>query len=211
MKNAYLSLLGIIIISFISIGSLFGQSQEPNMVNQKTAFKNRINFEVKLMDESLGYPASGISLYAFNPAVSIGAEYILKEKRNHDFHLAADLMYYYHKQWQTAVNLHIAFGYRYRLKRFSIFPRLGAGYSHSFYVTPIYKYQDGHYKKISDYGNPTFVPFFSLNIGYQIVQSPRSHELFLTMMQNIEIPFTEFWGAHQFIGVGYRFSLTKTK
>lgn len=192
MKNV---LITILFLSFY--GKLLAQDSRP------------IPIHISIMDESLSYPNHWFLGYEFNPAVMVGTEFLLKEKRNHDWHLATNLGFFYHKKIESAIFLNMEFGYRIHIKRFAIYPRLGLGYAHTFSPTPIYKPVDGKFEKVKDVGSPTFMPSLALNFSYQLKEEVSSPEIYFTFMSAGEIPFTRYNGLHQFVGFGYKFYLKK--
>ncbi|MEM0999306.1 MAG: hypothetical protein AAGN35_19775 [Bacteroidota bacterium] len=165
------------------------------------------NFPIKVsvMQASVSPPSAGAFRYPFNPAVMVGTEYILSEKGKSDWHLAANLGWFYHRNLQTGFLLNGEIGYRYRLGRFHVAPRLGLGYGHTFSTEPVYRLENSEPVRVKDYGNPTFLPSLSVALGYRLGDQTTSPEIFLTWQQMAEVPFVFFTGLHQFVGAGIKF------
>lgn len=160
---------------------------------------------ISVMDESISLPNTWFLRYSFNPAVSVGTEWVLKEKNNHDLHATGNLGFFYHKDWQSAVYLNSEIGYRYRLQRFFGTARFGLGYTHQFATKPVYSPVDGNFEQVTDYGGPAVMTSLAVGVGYRFGSQPYAPEVGLTLMQSFDVPFTIFSGAHQFVGVSFAF------
>jgi len=187
----------ITILLFSFSGKLLAQDSKP------------IALHISIMDESLSFPNFWFLGYSYNPAIQIGTEFLLKEKGNHDWHLTTNLGFFYHKDIEAAIFLNSEIGYRYHLKRFSIYPRFGLGYAHTFSTKAIYQPVDGIFQKTKDKGTPTFMPSLSMNIGYALRDEDRSPVVYFTFATAPELPFTRYNGLHQFVGLGYKFYIKK--
>ena len=190
-------------LSLMGFATLFAQEKEKR--------EQTFPLHISVMKESISLPVASPLKYRYNPAIIVGTEYLLKEKENHDFHLVGNLGYYYHKDWESTIFLNIGVGYRYNLKRWSIYPRLGIGYAHIFSSKPIYKFKGGQFRQVKDFGSPAGQGSFSLNTGYKLNKNDNSPVLYLTYMFTAQIPNSDFGGFHQFIGLGYQFFSFKKK
>lgn len=168
-----------------------------------------IHFSV--LNESVSFPNFDFLKYSYNPSFMIGTEYLLKRKKNHDWHLTANLGYYYHKNWQVAGFINTEIGYRYKRKRWSFYSRLGVGYAHAFSTKPIYKFENGEFREAKNYGTPLFMGSLSVNIGYQVLKKEASPEIYFTYMSSVELPFNTYTGLHHFVGVGCKVYLFKKR
>lgn len=164
-----------------------------------------IPIRLAIADESISPPNFWFLKYEYNPAILIGTEIMLQQKNKHDWHLACQLGYFYHKNWESATWLQAEIVYRYHIKRFSISPKLGIGYAHTFSPKPVYRYQGDRFKKVIDYGNPTFMGSFNLELAFKLAKRQPSPEVFIFMMESVEVPFNTYTGYHQFVGLGYKF------
>jgi len=161
--------------------------------------------KISVLDESISFPNFWFTNYSYNPSLMVGTERILKTKKNHDWHLTGNLGFYYHKDWQTGIFVNSEIGYRYHIKRFSISPKFGLGYVHTFSPKPSYRFEDGIYTRVKDFGNATLMPSLSIELAFKLSKTEQSPELFLTFMETAEIPFRLYNGIHQFVGLGYKF------
>ncbi len=173
-------------------------------ITQK-GFSQTMPLKISILDESISFPNFWFTDYAFNPSLMIGTEHILKEKGNHDWHLAGNLGFYQHKDWQNGVFLNAEIAYRYHFKRLSIAPKFGLGYAHTFSPKSVYQFENGEYKPVKEFGNPTLMPSLSIELAFKINKTEQSPEVFLTFMESAEIPFRFYNGLHQFVGLGYKF------
>ncbi len=171
------------------------------------------NFPIKIsvLDESISAPNFWFTGYEYNPAVIAGTEYILSERKNSDWHTTANLGFFYHKQWVSSVFINSEIAYRYSPGRFSLSPKFGLGYAHVFALNPVYNIEDGAIKKINDYGTPRLMPSLSLELAFKLSKKEYAPSLFITFSESIEIPFNIFTGLHQFVGLGYKFYITKNE
>lgn len=167
--------------------------------------KAPLPLKISILDESLALPNFWFTRYSYNPAAMVGTEFILKEKEKTDWHLTANLGFYYHKDWQAAVFLNSEIGYRYHFGRFNAAARLGIGYAHVFATQPIYREVDGDFVAATDYGSPTFMPSLGLSLAYELQEKAYSPEVFLIFSSQVEVPFNFFTGLHQLVGVGVKF------
>ena len=195
-------ILVITLVLFLVNGAL---SQAENKIQQN------MPWHISLMKENISIPIVSPLKYSYHPALMIGTEYVLKTNKNHDLHLFGNLGYYYHKYWESTPFLDIGTGYRHHIKRFSFYPRLGIGYAHIFRPTPVYKFKEGQFKKVKDFGSPVFQSSFSMNIGFKLNKKELAPKLYITYMFAIQFPYNDFGGFHQFIGFGYQFHPFKNK
>ncbi len=172
--------------------------------NLQTGWCQNFPLKVSILDESISLPNFWFTDYPFNPAVIVGTEYVFAKKRKHDWHLTGNLGYYYHKDWESAVFLNSEIGYRYHLKRWSISPKFGIGYTHAFSPKPTYAYADGTFKEVRDFGRPAFNASLTLEIAFKVTKRENSPEVFFTFMESLELPYTNYTGLHQFVGFGYK-------
>ncbi|MEL6718233.1 MAG: hypothetical protein AAFP82_05920 [Bacteroidota bacterium] len=187
----------ILAIALLISFPLLNQAQENS--------KAPLPLKISILDESLTLPNFWFTRYSYNPAAIIGTEFILKEKEKQDWHLTANLGFYYHKDWQAAVFLNSEIGYRYHFGRFNAAARLGLGYAHVFATQPIYREEDGDYVAAKDYGSPALMPSLGLSLAYELQEKEYSPEVFLTFMSQGEVPFNFFTGLHQLVGLGVKF------
>ncbi len=186
--------------SFLIIGLLLSTQFAKAQENTTQAFP----LKIAVLDESIAFPNFAFLSYSYNPALTIGTEYILTEKGNHDWHLAANIGGYYHKTWKSAIFLTTEIGYRYHLQRWNFSTHLGVGYAHTFESRPIYEPDgNGNFVQATNYGNPTFMPSAELQIGYELKNQAQSPEIYLTYRAAPELPFDYFTGLHHFVGVGF--------
>ncbi|MEN0051408.1 MAG: hypothetical protein AAF806_30360 [Bacteroidota bacterium] len=168
---------------------------------QKSDKKQDFPIHLSILDESTSLPNFWFLRYAYNPAFIVGTEYTL----THDWHLTGNLGFFYRKEWQTAVFLLPEIGYRRHLNRWSFYPRLGLGYTHSFVARPVYKFEGTQFQEVSNLGSPFLTGSLSLNLSYQLKDQERSPEIYCSFMMMALVPFNNWAGLHQLVGVGYKF------
>lgn len=159
---------------------------------------------VAVMNESHALPNFDFLRYSFQPAVMLGTEYTLCRDEKHDWYLTGNIGYYHHRRSQAAVFLNGELGYRQHFGRWDTGLQLGLGYAHTFYPGPIYRYEDGRLRATKDGGSPTIMPSLALHLAFRLHDSPSSPEIQLMMIQAIDIPFNEYNGLHQFVGIGLK-------
>ena len=167
--------------------------------------KQSFPIHISVMDVSSSIPNFWFLRYSYNPAGMIGTEYLLKEKNNHDFHLTGNVGFYHQEDWQTGTFLNSEIGYRQHFNRWNAYARLGVGYAHTFSPRPVYKFEDGQFQEVKDNGRSYFMGSVSLNVSYELSKKENSPEVYFTFMQSVELPFNQWAGAHQFVGIGYKF------
>ncbi|MEO0338125.1 MAG: hypothetical protein AAF242_02820 [Bacteroidota bacterium] len=159
--------------------------------------------KISILDESISLPNTWFLDYSFNPAIMVGTEITLKSNPKNAFFLSGDLGFYHHKGIQSALVFNLGLGYRQEIGRLYASLRLGPGYSHIFTASQIYEYENGEYVEKGDLGRPTFSPFIALEVGYALSSKAQRPELFLTMIESVDINAVTF--PHQFVGLGLKF------
>lgn len=188
----------LITIFYCCINTIYAQ--------ETTAKEQLFPISISLMHESISLPfVSNPIKYSYNPSLLIGTEFLLRRREKHDLILSGNLGYYYHKNWESTLFSEIRFGYKYKIKRFSIHPNLGLGYAHIFTPKPIYGFEDGQFKQIKDKGRSAFQTSLSILPSYKLFKTENSPEIHIVYTFSIQYPFSETNGFHQFIGVGYKF------
>ena len=189
------------ILTIVLFFGIFVQMNAQSDPQKKQSFP----IHISVMDVSSSLPNFWFLRYSYNPAGMIGTEYLLKEKNNHDFHLTGNLGFYHQEDWQTGTFLNSEFGYRQHLNRWNIYARLGAGYVHTFAPRPVYQFEGGQFQEVKDNGRSYFMGSVSLNVSYELSKKENSPEIYFTFMQSVELPFNRWAGAHQLVGLGYKF------
>lgn len=184
------------IILFACYTQLHAQEQE------KSSFFQTHPIKISVLDESLSLPNFWFVSFPYNPAMMIGTEHILKQGKNSDFHLTANLGGYYHRYARTAFFLNTELGYRYHLGRWNASFRMGIGYSHAFYPGPEFGLDGEVSEEISSLGRPLLMPSAALGMGYHLSDDPYSPEIFLTYMTAVDFPLSLYNSVHQFVGIG---------
>lgn len=181
-------------------GSSFGQ------VTQWDNIKQTLPISIVVLDESISLPNLWFLEYEYNPAIIIGTEYILKQKPKSDWHLTANIGFYYHKSWELGPFINSEIGYRHGLgKRFNLQSRFGLGYLHQFAGKAVYTFQEETYKEKTDFGSPTLMTSLSLGCEYKLKRKSYSPTIFLIYMSTVKLPFSIYNGLNQFVGLGYKF------
>ncbi len=163
--------------------------------------------ELRLMDESMAFPYPLPKLYAFNPALYVGAEMEIKEFSKGYFYIQPSMISYYHKSWEAAILAQLELGYKHNWKRISLSPRMGAGYGHIIPLAKTYTFQVDQFEQTRNWGDPKFIATASLNLAVPLNQN--GLELVLSAMQSFHFPFNDYLGFHQFIGAGIRIPIIK--
>lgn len=166
---------------------------------------------ISLLDESPNLPTFGFVRYPFHPAMRIGTEYLLREGARSDWHLAPSIGGWYHPRNEVGLFVQMEGGYRYRLKRWYVAPRVGLGYAHRINLPPEYRHEDGQWVETNSLGDPYLMLSATINLGFRLQESEQSPALFLSWGQSIQAPFSFYSGYHQFVGVGVQFSPFSTK
>jgi len=113
MKSLKTYGLGILIFTFaLSIQYIY--AQKTSLANQDWPIK------ITLLDESITYPTLNLFQWSYNPAVTIGTEYLLKEKKKSSWYLRSELGSYHHEDWKSAVFLLGGIGYRHHFGRLNL-------------------------------------------------------------------------------------------
>lgn len=171
--------------------------------NFSYAQKSAWPLKISLLDESISLPNTWFLDYPYNPAIMVGTEFNIKSNPRNAIFLSGDLGFYHHKHWQNALFLNVGIGYRQDFWKMYASLRLGPGYSHAFAAAPVYKFEDGEYKEVTDWGSPKFSPFANLEIGYKFTSEPDSPSIYFTFGQSVDLGLIPF--PHQFVGLGFQF------
>ncbi|MEM7655873.1 MAG: hypothetical protein AAF399_07075 [Bacteroidota bacterium] len=182
---------------------LLGSLWKPTsmMAQSKQAFP----ISISLLDESPNLPTFGFVRYPLHPALRIGTEYLLQQRKSSDWHLAPSIGFWYHPDNEVGLFAQAEFGYRYRLKRWFVAPRIGLGYAHRIGLTPSYVQNGDQWVEATALGEPNLMISGTVNLGFQLQDRVASPELFLSMSQSFHVPFSFYTGYHQFVGLGVQF------
>lgn len=198
-QTSIMKILYSLLLILIS-GSSFAQ------VAQWDSIKQTLPISIAVLDESISLPNLWFLEYEYNPAIIIGTEYILKQKPKSDWHLTANVGFYYHKNWELGPFINSEIGYRRSLtKRFNLQGRFGLGYLHQFAGKTVYTFQEGTYKEKTDFGSPTLMGSLSFGCEYELKEKPFSPTVFFIYMGAAKLPFSIYNGLNQFVGLGYKF------
>lgn len=171
-----------------------------------TAEPHPISLKVSLLDESISPPNFWFLDYSYNPALMLGLEYRLSKSPRRDWHLAANMGYYFHRHFRTAGFLQAGIGYRQQLGRLQLSGRILAGASLAFATEEVYAFEDGDYRGVNNSGSLIFSPAVDFSLGYRLGKQSSGTEIYLNYMLAIDSPFG---GAlllpHVFAGLGCRF------
>lgn len=167
--------------------------------------KKQWPIKLSILDENLTTPDLNVARYSFNPAIILGTEYYLKQTDRNEWFLGGNVGFYSHKYFRNAIFLNTELGYRHHFGRFNTSAQLGLGYAHVFATLPTYKYENGDYNEVTDWGSPAFMPSLGLELGYRLGNSPNSPELFIDYMFAVDDPFAVLPLPHQFFGLGIKF------
>lgn len=171
--------------------------------SQEDTLRQRYPLRIAVMDESISLPNHWFLRYSYNPAIMIGTSYLLRQRPHYNWHLAGDVGFYHHKDWQSAVFLRAAIGYQHNWKRFSGSARLGLGYAHIFHPAPVYKPDGNRLEQQSDFGSPAFMPSLALHFTFRLRDDESSSAIGLIVMQAADVPFNIFTSLHQMVGLSY--------
>jgi len=163
----------------------------------------RLSVSALLLDESLSFPVLNPARHPYHPAFQLGLEYKLRSRPNHDFHLGANLGFYFHRYSQTAGFINVQIGLRLRFGRFSGRLGVGPGFALASATQPVYTYSNSSYQEGKD-GQLIFMPSLALGLGYRIGSRATSPELLLHYELAIDQPFANFSVPHLFVGAGVR-------
>jgi len=198
-KSIYFKTLLITVLLFVSNLS---KAQTTNW----DSLKHTLPISIAVLDESISIPNHWFLEYEYNPAFIIGTEHILKKKPKSDWHLTANIGFYYHKSWEMAPFINSEIGYRYNFsKRFALQGRFGLGYLHLLTTKPVYTFEDDIYIEKTNFGSPTLLVSLSAGCDFKLNTKINSPSIFLTYMSSVKIPFSIYNGLNQFVGLGYKF------
>ena len=167
---------------------------------------------IAAFDESISFPSSDVSSYPFNPAFGIGTTYMLfaekraaKESPKATWFLLGEVGGYHHQYVRSALQLNTAIGYRYQFNRFGLALDFGPGYTHAFTPEKTYRYEEGAYKEVTDWGSPGIHLATSFSASWQLKKEDRSPEVILILRQSLEDPFRNIPFPHFYAGAGFTF------
>ncbi|MEO0895189.1 MAG: hypothetical protein AAFY71_02135 [Bacteroidota bacterium] len=166
---------------------------------------SQLPIRISVMDESISLPNGWFTRYSFNPAITVGTEYVLKGEGASQLIVGGNLGYYYHKNWQSAFFLNGELGYKQHFNRLAAYLKLGVGYAHAFTPQPIFEGTETSTQEARDWGYPIFMPSATVGLSYRLRNEPYSPEIFAQMMTSAEFPFNLYSGLHQFVGLGFTF------
>ncbi|MEO1448145.1 MAG: hypothetical protein AAFV07_01390 [Bacteroidota bacterium] len=161
--------------------------------------------KIGVMDHSLSIPNFWFLRYGFNPTVTVGTEYTLKQKGGHQLFLSGNLGAYHQQKVETGIFLQTDISYRYQWKQWYAGIGLGPGYAHTFFTTPEYRYGEGDFSDASKVGHSYFMLAAGLELGYQFNESPTSPRVALQFREQLYSPLSLYNGFHQLVGVSFSF------
>lgn len=176
-----------------------------------TSVQAQVPIQISLMDHSHSIGNHWFLGYAYNPAIMVGSEKVLRSKGNHDLHLTANLGFYHQTQSQSAAFINSEIGYRYRLQNWSANARLGLGYAHTFYPGPVYEQSGDLFVESNQPGAPRLQTSLSMGVGYRLGSSSTSPEIGLRYMVGVHSPLNLYTGIHQMVGLSFTFYPFQTK
>ncbi len=173
---------------------------------QNTSLNNQ-DWPIKLsiLDESISYPTLKLFQWSYNPAFTIGTEYLWKEKEKSSWYFGTDLGFYHHEDWKSAVFVLGSLGYRRHFGRLNLVLSLGTGYAHTFTTKPVYRNENGEWQRVSEKGNPALMLQVKSELSYALKDKSLSPELFISFAMAADVPFSIFSGLHQLTGIGFKF------
>lgn len=165
---------------------------------------------ISLLDETFG----GIGFYnlsfPYHPAFTVGTDYLIRFRRKQTWNperrgkwlIRGELGGYYHAYIRAAVTLNTELTYTYRLGQFTLSIGLGPGYAHAFMTERTFRYEEGRFEEVTDFGSAVFMPSASFSASYQFGKRTNAPQAHMLIRQALDDPFANFPIPHAFIGGG---------
>ncbi len=168
---------------------------------------------VSIFDESLTIASPSTFSYPFNPAFGIGTTYTLNSKKRAakekmpkgSWFLLGEFGGYHHQYVRSAFTLTSGIGYRRQFGRLGLALDFGPGLSYAFTPEETYRYEDGIYKEVTDWGALGLHVATSFSASWQLKKVDKSPEVSLIIRQSIEDPFRNISLPHLYVGAGFTF------
>ena len=169
------------------------------------------SIRVSLYNEATTLPDGGIFHTPLHPGITVGADLLTGSGKHWQKSLGADLTFYYHELSENALILDAVYTLGYRFG-FGLQLKLitAAGYKHSFLPGDVYRFEDGQYRKVKDWG----MSHFNLKLGLGL-EFPINEKISLTADQKlmVALPYSESlpFSLHSFRGIGVKINLQYNK
>ena len=172
--------------------------------------QDKMSVKISLINEAVSLPTVNILKTPLHPGFMLGTEFKIREKNRIKTLITTDFGYYYHQNIEHGIILraglksefHFNFG-------LSLFATFNFGYIHTIFAVPVYKYQDGVYKKVYNYGEPHSITTLGFGIAYTFLNNPKLFSIFLKSENAFVYPYGPIKGApfmlFSFSHLGVRF------
>ena len=166
------------------------------------------SIRVSLYNEATTLPDAGIFHTPLHPGITVGADLFTRSGKHWQRSFGADLTFYHHEMSENAIMLDAVYSLGYRFG-FGLQLKIitGAGYKHSFLPGDVYRFENGEYHKVTDWG--TSHVNMKLGLGLEF---PINEKISLTADQKlmVALPYSESlpFSLHSFRGVGVKINLS---
>jgi len=146
----------------------------------------------------------------FHPGVTVGTEFLRKEKKRHSRYLLLNFGYYSPVILESGWYVSSDFSYKYFPfnSNFYFSPFFGLGYLHNFRVRQLYKLDksSGEYKKARDFGVPSLYTDSGIELGIKFKSQKIINSAYFRYQWIIQCPYGDFSPIipHQFIHIGLK-------
>ena len=165
------------------------------------------SIRVSLYNEATTLPDGGIFHTPLHPGITVGTDLLTRSRKHWQKSLEADLTFYHHEMIENALMLDVMysigykFGFGLQLKFIT-----GAGYKHSFLPGDVYRFENGEYKKVADWG----MSHVNMKLGLGL-EFPINEKISLTADQKlmVALPYSKSlpFSLHSFRGIGVKINL----
>ena len=205
LTKAYDRFKAIIKIYFMTLGliaTLFSIGNQEVIAQLKPK-----SIRVSLYNEATSLPSGWLFSYPIHPGIAVGTDLMSKSGKHWQKSFGVDLTFYHHKISENAIMLDATYSIGYKLGfGLQIKWITAAGYKRSFLPGDVYKFEDGEYRRITDWGMSHFN--FKLGFGLEFPLNGRfslttDRKMMIAFPYSKSLPFS----AHAFTGFGVKVNL----
>jgi len=153
------------IVLFLIIASTGIYGQEAESIEYR-----RFPIKLSIGNHVVGFPFQNLSS-SFNPAFSLGTEWVLNKNPKHSIIIPAQLGFIQNDIIGSSVNFDIGVGYRFtHAKGVFLSTNLNLGLLNQYHTRTIYSFNstDGTYQEVKDTGTAASYSGFRLALGYDL-------------------------------------------
>ena len=179
--------------------------------NEATSQIGPKSIRVSLYNEATTLPDGGIFHSPLHPGITVGTDLLTRAGSHWQKSLGVDLTFYHHEMSENALMLDAIYSIGYKFG-FGLQLKLitGAGYKHSFLPGDVYRFENGEYQKVTDWGMSHVNVKLGLGLEFPInerISFTADQKLMVALPYSESLPFS----LHSLRGIGVKINLLNNK